>query len=169
MYPYLAGKIGNTTIYCLIGNSLAAIGAGLMTLFTPFSSTGVWVGYQILAGVGRGITLQQPILAVQQTLEPSKISIGAAMVVFCQFFGGALFPAIAETDLSSSLKSILPQDAPGVNATLIFNAGATGLRSIVSINQLPEVLSAYNKAIINTFVSIKFGDGFSHFLGVLTK
>lgn len=124
-----------------------------MTLFTPFSSTGVWVGYQVLAGVGRGITLQQPILAVQQNLEPSKIPIGVAMVVFCQFFGGALSLALADTDLSSSLRSALSEYAPNANATLIFNAGATGLRAVIAIDQLPGVLLAYNKAIINTFVS----------------
>jgi hypothetical protein len=149
----IAAKNGNTALYCLIGNSLAAIGAGLMTLFTPFSSTGAWVGYQILAGIGRGITLQRPVLGVQQNLEPSKIPVGTAMVLFCQFFGGALFLAFADTDLSSSLKSTLPEYAPGANATSIFNAGASGLRAVVSINQLPRVLLAYNKAIVNTFVS----------------
>lgn len=125
-----------------------------MTLFTPFSPTGAWVGYQVLAGVGRGITQQQPVLAVQQNLEPSKIPIGVAMVLFGQFFGGGLFLALAETDLSSSLRSALPEYAPGVNATLIFDAGATGVRTVVSTDRLPGVLLSYNKAIINTFVSI---------------
>lgn len=100
-YVCIAAKNGNTALYCLIGNSLAAIGAGLMTLFTPFSSTGAFVGYQILAAIGRGITLQQPVLRVQQSLELSKIPVGTAMVLFRQFFfGGALFLAFADTDLS---------------------------------------------------------------------
>lgn len=127
-----------------------------MTLFTPFSSTGVWAGYQVLSGVGRGITQQQPILAVQQGLEPTKIPIGVAMVLFGQFFGGGLFLALAETDLSSSLRSALPEYAPGVNSTLIFDAGATGVRSVVSAEQLPGVVLAYNEAVVNTFVSILF-------------
>ncbi|KAH8692060.1 putative efflux pump antibiotic resistance protein [Talaromyces proteolyticus] len=144
-------KKGNTSLYSLIGNSIAAIGSGLMALFTPFSPTGAWVGYQVLSGVGRGITQQQPVLAVQQNLEPSKIPIGVAMVLFGQFFGGGLFLALAETDLSSSLRSTLPEYAPDVNATLIFDAGATGVRAVVSIDQLPGVILSYNKAIINTF------------------
>ena len=78
------------------------------------------------------------------------------MVVFCQFFSGALFLALADTDLSSSLKSTIPEYAPGVNATQIFDAGAAGLRTAVSIDQLPAVLLAYNKVIVNTFVSIIF-------------
>jgi hypothetical protein len=113
----------------------------------------MWVGYQILSGVGRCITLQQPVIAVQQTLEPSKISVGTAMVVFCQFFSGALFLALAETDLSSTLKSALVQNAPSVNAALLFEAGATGVRDIVTSDQLPGALEAYNRAITNMFVS----------------
>ncbi|KIM93854.1 hypothetical protein OIDMADRAFT_45984 [Oidiodendron maius Zn] len=147
----IASKMGNPAVYALIGNALAAIGTGLMSMFTPFSRTGMWVGYQILSGVGRGITLQQPIIAVQQNLESSKISVGTAMVVFCQFFSGALFLALAETDLSSTLKLALVQYAPGVNATLVFDAGATGVREAVTSDQLPGMLVAYNRAIRNTF------------------
>lgn len=146
----------NSSILALVGNTIGAVGSGLMTLFTPFSSTGVWAGYQVLSGVGRGITQQQPILAVQQGLEPTKIPIGVAMVLFGQFFGGGLFLALAETDLSSSLQSALPEYAPGVNSTLIFDAGATGVRSVVSAEQLPGVVLAYNEAVVNTFVSILF-------------
>ena len=124
-----------------------------MSTFTPFSRTGMRVSYQILSGIGHGITLQQPIIAVQQNLESSKISVGIAMVVFCQFFSGALLLALAETDLSSTLKLALVQYAPSVNATLVFDAGATGVREAVTSDQLPGVLAAYNRAISNTFVS----------------
>jgi hypothetical protein len=138
----------------LVGNSIAAVGAGLITTFTPTSSTGVWVGYQVLSGFGRGITQQQPILAVQQGLEPTKIPIGVAMVLFGQFFGGGVFLALADTDLSSSLLSALPEYAPGANITAIIDAGASGVRDVVTSEQLPGVILAYNKAIDNTFVSL---------------
>lgn len=149
-----SAKKPNTSLYMLVGNSIAAVGAGLITTFTPTSSTGVWVGYQVLSGFGRGITQQQPILAVQQGgLEPTKIPIGVAMVLFGQFFGGGVFLALADTDLSSSLISALPVYAPGANVTAIIDAGASGVRDIVTSEQLPGVILAYNKAIDNTFVS----------------
>lgn len=124
-----------------------------MTTFTPTTKTGVWVGYQILAGFGRGMTLQQPINAVQHALDPSTMAVGTSIVVFCQFFGGAVFLALAETDFSSSLREALRKFAPDVDAGLIFEVGATGVRGAVSREQLPGVLVAYNRAIKNTFVS----------------
>jgi len=124
-----------------------------MSTFTPTSRAGIWVGFQILAGVGRGTTLQQPVNAVQQTLDPSRMAVGTSIVVFSQFFGGALFLALAETDFSSSLSSALKEFAPGVNETLIFNAGATAVREVVTSQQLPGLLKAYNQAVMNTFVS----------------
>lgn len=142
-----------------VGNSIAAIGAGLMTRFVPSSSVGVWVGYQVLSGFGRGITQQQPILAVQQGLEPTKIPIGVAMVLFGQFFGGGVFLALADTDLSSTLISYIPQYAPGANVTAIIDAGASSVRNVVTAEQLPGVILAYNKAIDNVFVSLPFPVG----------
>lgn len=145
--------LGNPALFALIGNCLGAIGCGLMSTFTPSSQTGVLIGFQILAGFGRGFALQQPVNVVQQKLPLSKISVGSSMVLFCQFFGGALFLALAETDFSNSLVPALQEYAPGVNSTAIFNVGATGVRSVVSSDDLPGVLKAYSTAITNTFVS----------------
>ncbi|CZR62766.1 related to transporter (major facilitator superfamily) [Phialocephala subalpina] len=148
----LGKKIGTPTIYTLVGNAIAMIGGGLMTTFKPSSSTGVWVGYQILAGLGRGLVNQQPINAVQYTLDHSKMAVGTSLVVFSQFFGGALILALAETDFSSSLRSTLKEYAPSVDPALVVAAGATGIRKAVTSEQLPGVLKAYNQAVTNTFI-----------------
>jgi hypothetical protein len=42
----------------LFGNALVAIGAGLFATFTPWTSDGEWIGYQIIAGGGRGVITQ---------------------------------------------------------------------------------------------------------------
>jgi hypothetical protein len=39
-----------------------------------------------------------------------------------------------------------------VNAATIIDAGATGVRTIVSSNLLPLVLEAYNSAVRNVFI-----------------
>ncbi len=140
--PFTASKLGSPALFTIIGNGIATIGCGLLTTFTPSSSTGVWIGYQVLAGVGRGMTLQQPINAVQHTLDSSKMAVGTSMVVLSQFFGGALFLALAQTDFSSSLRSALTQYAPGVDATLISQVGAAGVRGAVKSAQLPGVVMA---------------------------
>jgi hypothetical protein len=37
---------------------LTSIGGGLLSTLTPYTATGKWVGYQILAGAGRGAGFQ---------------------------------------------------------------------------------------------------------------
>jgi hypothetical protein len=101
------------------------------------------------------MVLQQPVNAIQQALLPAKIPVGTSIVVFCQFFGGALFLALAQMDFSSSLGVSLREYAPGVNETLINSVGATGVRGAVTAEQLPGVLRAYNQAVRNTFVSLE--------------
>lgn len=42
----------------VVSGILAAISSGLIATFTPFTSVGKWIGYQILSGFGRGIGMQ---------------------------------------------------------------------------------------------------------------
>jgi len=100
------------------------------------------------------MTLQQPIVAIQRSLDPSRMSVGTSLVVFCQYFGGALFLALAETSFSSSLRSALKQYAANVDVALLVDVGAAGVRKAVTSQELPGVLKAYNQAITNTFVSL---------------
>lgn len=50
-------KIGYYTPFGLVGLALSTIGSGLLTLLLPNSSTGDWVGFQLLSGM-RGLALQ---------------------------------------------------------------------------------------------------------------
>ena len=98
--------------------------------------------------------MQQPLTAVQSSIPPNQIPVGTALVVFTQFFGGAIFVAFAQTAFTNSLGPALEKFAPGVNAADLINVGATSLRGSVSANELQGVLVAYNQALIHTFVSV---------------
>jgi len=52
------GKLGFYLPWALASSILASIGAGLLSSLLPDSSTGTWIGYQIISGVGRGFGLQ---------------------------------------------------------------------------------------------------------------
>lgn len=51
-------RLGYYLPSAVTGTVLSAIGSGLMSLFTPHTSIGTWIGYQVIAGVGRGCALQ---------------------------------------------------------------------------------------------------------------
>ena len=54
----IVGKLGYYLPVSLIGAVLIAIGNGLLSTFDPHTSTGKWIGYQILVGAGQGGALQ---------------------------------------------------------------------------------------------------------------
>lgn len=139
-------RIGYYLPFAVASGVLTIIGSGLLTTLSPTSSTGKWIGYQILEGVGRGFGLQIPILAVQNTSTKLEVSIVTGLVVFSQQFGGAVFLSLAQVIFSSGLKDKLAIYAPEVDSRLVVAAGATAVRGVVSPASLPGVLVAYSKA-----------------------
>ncbi|KAF2761484.1 putative MFS multidrug transporter [Pseudovirgaria hyperparasitica] len=130
---------------------LLTIGSGLMATFSPDTSTGKWIGYQIIYGVGRGLGLQMPLIAVQSTVLPQQLPIAMALVIFSQSFGAAMMLSFAETIYSNSFKTLIAKYAPLVNAWSVIDAGATMFRSIVPGTELRGVLTAYAESIDRVF------------------
>ncbi|KIW54804.1 hypothetical protein PV05_07139 [Exophiala xenobiotica] len=150
-----AGRFVQVLRYCapwaIFGCMISAVGSGLMTTFTPSTGTGVWIGYQILVGTGRASVFQMPLTAIQGFLPKKEQAMATSQVFFFQYLGGTIFLALAETIFTSSLRSALHHDAPGVDAERVIDAGASAVRSVVTKAALPGVLQAYNHAIVDTF------------------
>lgn len=90
---------------------------------------------------------------MQANVPSEDASIASAYAIFARFFGGALFNCVAKTIMTSSLPSALAKYAPDVDPRVFANIGITETHEVVSAAQLPGVFLAYNKAIINVFVS----------------
>ena len=138
----------------IVGSAIAAIAAGLMTTFTPSSSVAVWVCYQLLNGIARGMMSQQPITAIQANLARDQLSIGTALVVFSQNFGASVFVSLGQTTFQNSLLPALRQGVPELDAMQIVNLGATAFRHIVPPMYVGRIAQAYNKGLTTTFVSL---------------
>jgi hypothetical protein len=74
-------KTGHTAPLMVIGSVLATIAAGLLYSLNIGSSTGQWIGYQILSGIGWGLAYQVPINAAQGTVDPSDIATVTAIII----------------------------------------------------------------------------------------
>lgn len=51
----VVGKMGYYLPWAAASGVIAAIGTGLLSLLTPQTPTGKWLGYQLIAGIGRGL------------------------------------------------------------------------------------------------------------------
>ena len=64
------------------GTAIFTIGAGLLYTLGVYSDAGKWIGYQILAGIGAGGSVQIPFVAVQVVLTPKEMPTGSEFSLF---------------------------------------------------------------------------------------
>ncbi|KAK5946085.1 hypothetical protein PMZ80_000224 [Knufia obscura] len=149
----LTRKLGYFTPWMYLSSILTPVGAGLISTFTPHTAHSAWIGYQALSGLGFGFGAQQPSVAAQTILARKDVSTGAALMMFCQTLGGAVFISVGNNIFESQLARDLTR-IPGVNVGSIASTGATDLRKMISLDLLPQVLVAYNDALRATFYLI---------------
>jgi hypothetical protein len=77
-------KTGVAAPYMTIGSVLVTIAAGLLFTLDIGTSTGKWVGYQLLAGFGYGVALQVPVVVAQAFAKPSDIAPVTAIII-CKY------------------------------------------------------------------------------------
>lgn len=130
---------------------MLAVSNGLLSTLSPYSSTATWVGYQVFVGFARGMGMQMPILAVQANAPPELISVATAVLVFSQTFGGAIFITVGNVIFTNKLRDELVDRLPHLDADTIINAGATGVRDVVSQADLPGALASYAKGVDAVF------------------
>ncbi|AEO67911.1 uncharacterized protein THITE_2117084 [Thermothielavioides terrestris NRRL 8126] len=144
---------GYYTPFMIAGSVVASIGFGLITMFRPDTSEGVWIGYQIVIGVGIGISFQQPLMAVQTVLDIADVATGTSVIVFLQTLGGALFVSVSQNVFTNKLVHYVAEYLPQIpDPSFILGVGATGVRDAVAPALVPALKQAYNDALTQTFI-----------------
>ncbi|KAH8589458.1 major facilitator superfamily domain-containing protein [Bisporella sp. PMI_857] len=128
-----------------------SIGMGLLTLLRYNSPMRYVLGYQVPAGIGIGVALQQTVLAAQIILPMADVPIGVSLIVLAQTLGGTISLSGANTIFTTSLASSVSSSIPQIDEDTILNSGATSLQKLVPPEYLDLVLELYNKAVNRTF------------------
>jgi MFS family permease len=68
----------------ILSGILGTVGAGLIYTLDIGSSSGAWIGYQAIAGLGIGLGLQVPVITAQAVSKPHELSSATAMVL-CKY------------------------------------------------------------------------------------
>lgn len=151
----LVTVFGYYTPFMLISTVLMSVGYGLIYTLRPDTGSGKWIGYQILAGAGVGLGMQQPLMAVQTVLSDKDLSIGTALVMFMQIMGGSLFVSVGSNVFGNKLAEYVAEYAPGLDIAVVVGAGATSIQTTIR-DQYPQdadgVTLAYNNALMQTFL-----------------
>ncbi|CAL3964112.1 unnamed protein product [Diplocarpon coronariae] len=147
-----ASAVKSDAPFMILSSVFFAVGTGLLSTMTPESDHRKWIGYQCIAGIGIGLGMQQPLIAVQTVLDISLVPIGTSIVIFLQTLGGALFVSIGQNVFTNKLVESLAKYAPDVNPLIVLSIGATSLQRDLPADQLPGVKLAYNAALTKAFL-----------------
>ena len=112
------------------GGVLLTVGSGLIFTLEIDSSAGEYIGYQILVGVGNGISSQIPLIASLAFAPPEDIALTTALVL-CMNYPPNAFPIlISGLSLPTRLRSALRfastkhlHEHPHRKATLVCSNG----------------------------------------------
>ncbi|KAF7958065.1 hypothetical protein EAE96_003632 [Botrytis aclada] len=146
-------SIGHYVPMIIASSIIAPVGAGLLTTLKVDSGPKEWMSWPVVFGSGLGLGMQQISLAIQASLPDDDVPIGLALILFFQTLGDTIFVTVGQVIFSHDLvKNLSALNLPLLPTSLISHTGATELRTLIPAQYLPEVLSAYNSAIMKVFL-----------------
>jgi hypothetical protein len=77
-------KIGIVPLFWIVGGALATVGCGLLYTLDSHTSTGKWIGYQIIIGFANGATFQVALSNAQVYSSIEDMSQVSA-IINCKF------------------------------------------------------------------------------------
>ncbi|KAI1332129.1 MFS multidrug transporter [Xylariaceae sp. FL0255] len=140
-------KIGHQFPFILAGTILVSVGAGLLSTLQESTRASHWVPYQIIYGIGVGMVVQMPFIALQAHVPRPQVPSALAILIFTQYFGAALWVTVGQSIFEETLRHVLSTQSSSVMVEEIINGGATAIRSLVSGDHLQEVLAAYATSV----------------------
>lgn len=73
-------KVGIVPLFWIVGGALGTVGCGLFYTMDQNTSTGKWIGYQIIVGFTSGLTFQVALSNAQVHAAPEDMSQATAIV-----------------------------------------------------------------------------------------
>lgn len=136
----------------IAGSILATVGAGLITTWKVDSPQAVWIGYQVMNGIGLGLIYQIPNLAIQAVLPKRDAPIGFAVALVGGLLLSSVFISAGENVLINQLVSRL-SDLTGspFPPELVYGSGATTVLEQLPENLRADGLVAYNDSLVVVF------------------
>ena len=144
---FLVVGSGHWAPFMAAGAAIGTVGCGLCYTFDIGTTSGHWIGFQALAGIGIGLGMQIPMMASQAVVGMMDISSVSAVVLFFQIIGGSFAVSAAQAAFANTLVKQLPITAPEVDPTMVLATGATMLRATFPPEQIDGILRAYMAGI----------------------
>lgn len=118
------------------------------TLVQPISCVN---RYQVMAGIGCGLSMQLAVMVGQAVVDPVDISFISSMALFFQTIGGAVSVSVAQVIFTNKLIKALERNVPGLDPRLVISTGATELRRTIESDQLHGTMKSHMEGLKDTY------------------
>jgi len=110
----LVTRFGVWKPFVVLGSILLTVGFGLLSTITATTSYWAIGGFMVLAGLGLGMTMQNLVLAVQNSISIHDVGAATASVTFFRSLGGAVGIQVLGFFFETRLKSLITSGSPDV-------------------------------------------------------
>jgi hypothetical protein len=145
----LMSKYGHYIPLHFLGFALCALGAGLLSLLNETSSTGAWVGYQIIVSGGVGIIFTATIPSTLAPVPQCDIAVATGTYSFIRSFGLVWGVTIASIVFNNQFEDRLSRDIPASIIHQFRNGAAYSPASSGFVKSLDITTSA---SVVRTYV-----------------
>ncbi|MYV99802.1 MDR family MFS transporter [Streptomyces sp. SID3343] len=152
----LISRFGKWKRFLVIGTGLLAIGIGLMGTLRVDTNYWLHAVFMLLTGLGLGMTMQNLVLAVQNTVPVGELGAGSSVVSFFRTMGGAIgvsaFGAVLANKVSGYLTdNLAAAHVDPTSAAALQGGGIPNLHTLPA-QVVPLVKDAYGHAIGDIFL-----------------
>lgn len=121
---FLTTFAGRHRIFHFLGFGLMTIAFGLFSLLDEHSTTGDWVGFQILFGVGAGFIFASSLPAMLAALPEGEVARATATWTFIRTFGSVWGAAIPSAVFNSHMNKLAASIPDAATRELLVNGRA---------------------------------------------
>jgi len=144
----LITRTGRWKAYLVVGAILVALGFGLLSTIDHQTNMVLFGGFLFVLGVGIGMTMQNLVLAVQNTVAASDLGAASSAVAFFRSLGGTIGVSVLGAVLSSHVGDLIRQGLAGIPGAA--QAATSGSVGLADFSQAPPA--------IRTLIRVSYGD-----------
>ncbi|SDG87343.1 MFS transporter [Microbacterium pygmaeum] len=157
----LITKFGRWKPFLIVGGVLLIAGSFLLSTIHYDTNFALVSLYMFLLGAGVGMTMQNLVLVVQNTTEPSKIGVASSGVTFFRSLGGTIGVSVMGAALATKVTELIAERRDDLGAALAsLGTEAQKWTDQLSSGTIPQV-SAMPQALRVVFEDI-YAQGISH-------
>ncbi|KAJ7119611.1 ABC transporter, partial [Mycena epipterygia] len=149
----IVGKFGYYWHFLIASPIFLAVDSGLLFSLDTTTSSAKIIGFQILAGVGTGMGMQNALLAIQVEFKDNValLSQATSMLSFAQFLGGTLGLGVAEPVFASELGKYLFRFTPQAPVAIV-KESPTAIYMDLPPEMIPSIVRAYTQSLRIVFL-----------------